>query len=162
MTAVRPRVVGLGEPAAGDDGVGVAVVEHLRRSGDGVALELLTAADASALVDLLVGADPVVIVDAIATSGPPGRVLTLTPAALATRKRALLSTHGVEVPQAIGLARTLCPATVARTVRIVAVTIAAPHRYASGLSAAVAAAIPVAAAAALRLARKTRATRIAR
>ncbi len=65
----------------------------------------------------------------------------------------LLTTHGVGVLEAVGLARRLSPESVARRVHIVGVTIERPRRYGEGLSAAVAAAVEPAVAAALEIAR---------
>ncbi len=139
------RVIALGQPAAGDDSVGLVVLEHLRRGGVPDRVELLHAAEDGALITLLETPCPVVLVDAV-RCGTPGEVLELSPEELETGGLRPVSTHGLGASQAIALARAVAPATVSPTIRIVGITIAPPARYVQGLSAAVAAAVPRAAA----------------
>lgn len=130
-------VLGLGQPSAGDDAVGLAVVARLR--GLGVAAELRTASCATALVEAL-GEGPVVLVDAL-VDGTVGAVRVLPAARLEGAGAA--STHGLSVPAAVGLAEALHgPVELA----VVGVTIAPPGPGV-GLNAAVAAAVDPAAAA---------------
>lgn len=141
---MRARVIALGQAAAGDDGVGFAVLEALRqrRVPDGV--ELLQASDASAIISLLETSAPVVLVDA-AVGRSPGDVLELSPAELAGQGVQPLSSHGMGLAQAVELAAVLSPEKVSRSIRVVAVTIARPERYGHGLSPVIAAAVPRAA-----------------
>ena len=135
------RVIGLGQRVAGDDGVGLAVVDALRARGVPAGVEVVCASEDAALVSLLETAVPVVLVDAVLGS-PAGDVLELDPAELARRDAHAVSTHGIGVADAVALARTLAPETVAPSVRVVAVTIERPARYETGLSPAGAAALP--------------------
>ena len=138
---MRARVIGLGQAAAGDDGVGLAVLDALRAHGVPADVELVAAAEDATLVSLLEVGAPVVLVDAILGT-PAGEVLELSPSELARRGPRGLSTHGLGVPHVVELARTLVPDTVSPSVRVVAVTIERPTAYAHGLSPAVAAAVP--------------------
>lgn len=138
------RVIGLGQAAAGDDGVGVAVVRALRGRGLPIGVEVHNLSDPSALVALLDANVPVVIVDAV-LGLPPGEVVELTPDELATRAPLRVSSHGLGITEAIELARVLNVGKDLPVVRIVAVTIARPHGYSCGLSPEVQAAVPVAA-----------------
>jgi len=146
VTAV---VVGIGQPAAGDDGVGLAVARAL--AGRGV--EVRECADASVVLALLEAERRVVIVDAVVGGGAPGSVLRLDPAALASGP-APLSSHGLGVAEAIELARTLYGERAARGVAIIGIAIDRPPApgAAPGLSPAVAAAVEPAAALAAALA----------
>lgn len=134
------RIVGLGG-AAGDDAIGLEVVEALRRTGVGPGIELHTITDPVQLMPLLEGRGTIVLVDAV-LQVPAGRVLDLTPADLA-RLPAPASSHGLSPVLAIELARQLGPEP-GPPVAIVAVTIAAPPAGRIGLSPAVARAIPLA------------------
>lgn len=136
---MRALVIGLGQPAAGDDGVGVAVLDALRAAGAPDGVTLAHVADPAALVDLLAAGVPAVLVDAVA-GGAPGEVREVAPEDLAAGTAAC-STHGLDVAQALALARALHPGR-ARPVRIVGIGIARPSRPALGLSPAVAAAVP--------------------
>ena len=138
---MRARVIGLGQAAAGDDGVGLAVLDALRARGVPADVELVQAAEDVALVSLLETCTPVVLVDAVLGT-PVGEVLELSTADLAGRSARAVSTHGLGVPDAVALARTLAPDTVSPSVRVVAVTIERPTGYAQCLSPAVAAAVP--------------------
>jgi hydrogenase maturation protease len=141
----RARVIALGQGAAGDDGVGLAVLERLHTEGVPAHVELVRAAEDAALVTLLETSVPVVLVDAVLGS-PPGEVLELSPADLERLPVRPISTHGLGVAQALALARTLAPDRVAPVIRIVGVTIEKPTRYRQELSPAVAAAVARAAA----------------
>lgn len=137
MTAV---VVGIGQDAAGDDGVGLAVARALAARGACVR----ECADASVVLALLEAGRRVVIVDAVVGGGAPGAVVRLDPGALASGP-APLSSHGLGVAEALELARTLYGEGAARGVAIVGVAIDRPAGAALGLSPAVAAAVEPAA-----------------
>jgi len=141
---VRARVIGLGQAAAGDDGIGLAVLDALRTTALPGDVELVAAPDASALLDLLGGADAVVLVDAV-LGGSPGDVLDLAPEDLAQRGAPTFSTHGLSVPQAIELAQVLGDGPPV-ALRIVGVVVERPNAPRVGLSPAAAAAVPAAAA----------------
>ena len=134
-------VIGLGQPAAGDDGVGVAVIVRLRAEGDveGVAYE--TVAEASSLVERLQTGVPVIIVDALVGGGKPGDVVVLDSELVAGDARPL-STHGISVAQAISLARALAPESVSAMVRVIGVVIETTTVGQTALSGPVAAAVP--------------------
>ena len=137
-------VVGLGQRLAGDDGVGLAVLDELarRRLPAGVALVCLDRP--MDLIELVRDRAGVVLVNAV-RARPPGVVLELPVDALSrSGVEPPASSHGMGAAEALGLARALMPG-VARRVRVVAVTIAraAPGRI--GLSPEVEAAVPGAA-----------------
>ena len=138
MTAV---VVGIGQLAAGDDGVGLHVARVLAARG----IEARECSDASLVLALVEAGRRVVIVDAV-VAPEPGRVLLLDPADLASGPFPL-SSHGIGIADALALARTLYGG---GDIAIVGITIASIEGI--GLSAAVAAAIEPAAALAAELA----------
>lgn len=137
------RVVGVGGRAAGDDAVGLAVLDELARRSLGAGVELHAVADPSDLVPLLEGASRVVIVDAALDPGGAGRVRVLGEASLAGADARPVSSHGVSVAQALALARTLDPGPGPR-VELVAIGVETRTR-AIELSPEVARAVPVAA-----------------
>jgi hydrogenase maturation protease len=143
-------VIALGQGAAGDDGVGLAVLDALREQGVPPGVELVRAPEDVALVSLLETDAPVVLVDAV-LDAPAGRVLELSPTDFARRGTRAVSTHGIGAAEAVELARALVPDAVSPSVRVVAVTIERPARYQQRLSPAVAAAVPHAVARVLEL-----------
>ncbi len=148
------RIIGIGQAAAGDDGVGIAVARRLSTMALPVGIEVVEIVEPSALIDsALFGADPIILIDAIVGDGEPGQVVRFEAGDARAPAGTLLTTHGVGVLEAVKLARELSPEPVARRVYIVGVTIERPKRYGEGLSAAVAAAVEPAIAAALEIAR---------
>jgi hydrogenase maturation protease len=139
------RVIGIGQRAAADDGVGPAVIDVLREAGAGEGVELCEVAEPSALLPLLEGARRVILVDAALGGGAPGTVHVLAPEALAAGDIAPISTHGMTVGQALGLARVLSPEDVCPDISIVAISVERPACLAYGLSPEVKAAVPRAA-----------------
>jgi len=136
MTAI---VIGIGEDAAGDDGVGRRVARRLADSG----LEIRESADPSILLPLLEAGRQIVVIDAVVGGEPPGTVLQLAPGTLTNRPGRL--SHGLGVAETIALARTLYGDTAIARVAIVGVAIEPPTTGALELSPAVAAAIDEAA-----------------
>lgn len=148
----RTRVIGLGQALAGDDGAGLAVVEHLRRRVRPHAADLVQLADASQVIDLLCDVDVAWIVDAVDLGDRVGEVIELELAELCARASCSASSHGLDVAQAIRLAQQLYPERIAKRIRILALAIDAgllkrtlPVDGAARLSAAVARAAEVAA-----------------
>lgn len=133
------RVIGLGQPLGGDDGVGIAIARAVRAARPD--LEVRELSGAEALIDLLDGS-PTLLVDAVVGAGPPGALLSLAPGALAAVRA--VSTHGIGVAEALGLAEALSGPEVLRGLWVLGVAIEAPSGVADGLSAPVAAAVPAA------------------
>jgi hydrogenase maturation protease len=132
-------VVGVGQPLAGDDGVGPEVARALAEGG----VPALRATDGAALVTLLEGERRAIIVDAAVGAGPAGTVRVFGPGELPSLPHHPSSSHGLSVAEAIALARALGPI----DIDVVAVSIDPPRAGAAGLSPRVAAAVPIAVAA---------------
>lgn len=148
---MRRCILGLGQRAAGDDGVGYAVIEALRRRTLPEGLEVLYVPEPVEIVPIVRDGASIVLVDALVGT-PPGAVLVLRPEDLTTAPSDPASSHGFGVRQAVELARILTPASAHVPVRVVAVTIPRPDRFRVGLTAEVEAAVPLAADRALALA----------
>jgi hydrogenase maturation protease len=138
------RVIGCGNPEAGDDAAGIVAVERAREALESIpGVEVLPLVSPLDVVHHLDGADAVVVVDAIRTPGgarPPGTVVRAVagPDGLQAEMRSSLSSHGFGVVEAFGLASAIGPLP-----RVVVVGVeaeqAAPGRPMSG---AVRAALP--------------------
>jgi len=141
MSAVR--VVGLGQPLAGDDGVGHAVIDALEALAmTGLVLSRLR--EASALVDLMSCPDPLIVVDAVVGASTIGSVHVLGEAALDASPMSAVSSHGLGVAQAVAMGRVLYGGEAAGVpvVHFVAIAIEAPRARGQGLSLEVEAAVP--------------------
>jgi hydrogenase maturation protease len=106
--ARRILVVGLGNPACGDDGIGPAVARRLTGRLPGDVGLLVRSGDMLSLLADWAGVDALVCVDAAASGAPPGRIHRLDLAADGLpRDLAPVSSHSFGLPEAIALARAL-------------------------------------------------------
>ena len=141
------RIVGVGQPLAGDDGAGPAVIAWLRAIALPDGIQARTVSEPSGLIPLLEGPDapPLVVVDAV-LADPPGQIVELSAWEVAATALASVSSHGMSVGQALALAEAIRPAGEPQPdVQLVAISITRPLRGARALSPAVAAAVPRAA-----------------
>lgn len=138
----RVRVIGCGNPDAGDDALGLVAVRALRdRVPDGV--EVVEVGPATRVLDHLEDVDAVLVVDAVRAPGGGRAAGTLVRAesdadGLPAALRGSLSSHGLGLAETVSLAAALgpVPRVVFHGVEAADVTIGAP------LSPAVAAALP--------------------
>lgn len=109
VQARRALVVGIGNRFRGDDAAGLEAADLVHRAGiDGVTVQT-GAGDAASLIESWNGFDFVVLVDAVEAGGHHGSVLRFDALQEEIPRpfTAHLSSHGVGVPEAIDLARTL-------------------------------------------------------
>jgi hydrogenase maturation protease len=108
----RVRVIGCGNPDAGDDAVGLLAVREARGSlPRGV--DVVEAGLALRILDLLDGVDAVVVVDAVRGSfdRKPGALIRAEggPDGLPAEIRSSVSSHGLGIPEAVALAGEVMP-----------------------------------------------------
>ena len=111
--AARVRVIGCGNIEAGDDALGLLAVQ-LARPRLPVGIEVVEAGLSLRVLDLLDGVDAVVIADAVRTPGgerAPGTLIRADggPDGLPAELRGSLSSHGLGLAEAVGLAAALGP-----------------------------------------------------
>ena len=140
---MNTRVVGVGQRAAGDDSAGLAVLELLKSEELPEDVELIEVHDPAEIVELAEGVEHLVVVDAVLDEKDPGRVRVLFPDALDPGTPPI-SSHGVGVARALGLAAELHPSA-SRRVNIVGIGIRRPKRLVKKLSPEIKKALPVAA-----------------
>jgi hydrogenase maturation protease len=102
-------ILGLGNPLLGDEGIGVRVVEELKRLELPEGVTVVEGGTAGlGLIGLMEGYRRVIIVDAADMGHPPGRVVRFTPpeAQFKTAK-APLSLHQIGLGEVLALANTL-------------------------------------------------------
>ncbi|MGZ4125506.1 MAG: hydrogenase maturation protease [Actinomycetota bacterium] len=109
----RVRIVGCGNLDAGDDAAGLVAVDRVR-SLVPPDVDVVTAPTALHVLDLLEGVDTVLLVDAMRTTGggrEPGHVVRAEsgPEGLPATLRSSLSSHGLGLAEAVGLAAALGP-----------------------------------------------------
>jgi hydrogenase maturation protease len=139
----RVRVVGVGNPEAGDDAVGLLAVRSARADLEALGAEVVETGAGLHVVDLLSGAAAVVVVDAVrAPRGgrAPGTIVRAEagPEGLPAEVGSSLSSHGFGVAEAVGLAAALDDAPRVVFVGVEVADVTAGH----GLSPAVASVLP--------------------
>jgi hydrogenase maturation protease len=103
------RVLGFGSPLMGDDGVGLKVIELLKKT-ELAELEDLDIVDAGVcgldLLNLLDGAKKIIIVDAVLANSPPGSVYRIEGKDLlkGTEFHSLISVHDLTVTDVLMIA----------------------------------------------------------
>jgi hydrogenase maturation protease len=105
----RVLVIGLGNPLLGDEGIGVRLVEELKRLRlpDGVAVVEGGTAGLG-LIGLMEGYQQVIIVDAADMGQPPGQVVRFTPPEVQFKTaKAPLSLHQIGLGEVLAMAKAL-------------------------------------------------------
>jgi hydrogenase maturation protease len=141
MTA-QVRVIGCGNPEAGDDAVGLLAVGLARRRLP-PEVDVVEAGLALKVLDLLEDVDAVVIADAVRTPSGERKAGALIhavgdPDGLPAELRSALSSHGLGLSEAVGLAAAIGPLPRVVFLGVEAGDLTIGH----GLSPAVAAALP--------------------
>ncbi|MGB9791238.1 MAG: hydrogenase maturation protease [Thermacetogeniaceae bacterium] len=134
-------VIGCGNLLAADDGVGLHVVRSLKECPLPEGVKVIEAGCPGLnLLDLWEGFEKVILVDAVKSGAPPGTVHCFDSGVLPPREAMPLSSHGINVVDAVELGRRLgrLPGQLA----IVGVEIASEEAFVEGLTPAVAEAVP--------------------
>lgn len=110
----RVKVIGCGNPDAGDDAAGLIAVRRAAPALTGSGVEVIEAGAALRVLDLMEGVDALVVVDAVRDPSGRRRPGTLVRAeadadGLPADVRSSLSSHGLGLAEAIGLAVALGP-----------------------------------------------------
>jgi hydrogenase maturation protease len=70
----KTLVFGIGNLLRSDDGVGLHIIEHLRKENIGDAADLMEGSTGLDILDAMKGYDRIIFVDAIKSSGEPGSI----------------------------------------------------------------------------------------
>ena len=134
-------VIGCGNLLAADDGVGLHVVRSLKecKLPDGVKV-IEAGCPGLNLLDLWDGVERVILVDAVMSGAPPGTVHCFDASLLPPREVMPLSSHGINVIDAVELGKKL--GKLPERLLVVGVEIVTEEAFVEELSPAVAAAVP--------------------
>jgi len=105
----RLRVVGLGNPFAGDDSVGLEVLRRLRATAAPPGELIETPQAGIELMEVLEGAEMVLFIDAVSSGAPPGtlHLVPLPSPVVEPRALSVLSAHGWSLGEALRLTAAL-------------------------------------------------------
>lgn len=136
------RLVGIGHDSAGDDAVGIRVLREVAKKSWSTSLKLHMTSDPLRLLEWMEGCGRMILVDALSVEGRPGTVRRIFPEELVLGRVHGLSSHGIDVTQALQLGANLHGSKAGSGVEIIAITINTPCARSFELSPEVAAAIP--------------------
>lgn len=146
------RILCIGNDLVRDDGVGIRIGQILSQLAlpDDVSVELAPQLGFD-LLEVVASADRIVLVDAMSTGRPVGTCVTLDGRAIERYAAGASASHTIGIAELIELAHRLAPGRPPATLHFVGVEGAAFTEFGTELSPAVAAAIPDALEAVLRL-----------
>jgi hydrogenase maturation protease len=149
---VRTRILCLGNELVRDDGVGIRIGQILSTLPlpEGVGVELVPQLGFD-LLDVVAEAERVVLVDAMSTGRAPGTCVTLDGHAIERYSAGASASHTIGIAELMDLAHRLAPARPPATLHFVGVEGVQFAEYGTELSPQVAAAIPSAVDAVLRV-----------
>ena len=75
---MKTLVFGIGNLLRSDDGVGLHIIEHLRKENLGDAADLKEGSTGLDILDAIKGYDRMILVDAIKSAGEPGKIYKLS------------------------------------------------------------------------------------
>jgi len=107
---LKIKVIGLGSPLRGDDGLGVAAIHRLKESGDiPDQVDLIEGGLCGiGLLDLVEGADAVVLIDAVqADDSEPGTIIRVSADRIRSSDTPAGSIHEFRVGEVLSLAESL-------------------------------------------------------
>jgi hydrogenase maturation protease len=126
----------VGEPLAGDDGVGIRLIQRLRGLPGASQVELHALRDPSELAALLSGVERALVIDAVLDPERPGHVELLPLGELTPERgtRRAVSSHGVDTLTAIEIGRALAAGVRFPPVTLLTIAIEPPTRFTAELS----------------------------
>lgn len=116
-------VLGIGNFLRSDDGVGLHVIEALRKEETGDNIDLKEAGSGLDILDAIKGYDRIILVDAIKTGGEPGTIYELSLKDIQDKHtNHSFSTHlNMDLPTMLELGNMLFPGKIPKDIRIIAV-----------------------------------------
>jgi len=149
---MNTRILCIGNELVRDDGVGIRIGERLARLPlpGGVTVELAPQLGFD-LLDVVASAERIVLVDAMSTGRPVGTCVTLEGRAIERYSAGASASHSIGISELMELAHRLAPSRPPATLYFVGIEGIAFSDYGTELTPEVAAAIPVAVEAILRL-----------
>ena len=115
-------VLGIGNPLRSDDGVGIHVIDALRKESLPPGVDLSEGLTGFDILGAIKGHDKVLIVDAIMTASEPGTIFRLSLQDLSSTKTLHhFSTHEMDFPSMLELGKKIFPGQIPGDITIIAI-----------------------------------------
>jgi hydrogenase maturation protease len=116
---MKTLVIGCGNLLRSDDGIGIHVIEHLRRERSVPGIDLVEAVSGIDIIGAIQGYEKVILVDAIQSGGTPGTVYEFSLSELG--EAGTFSSHGMDFASLMKLGRGLYPGQIPDKITVLAV-----------------------------------------
>jgi len=142
---LKVKVIGIGNPLASDDAIGLHVARRLLGIKLPDNVKVIAAESAgSSILELMTGADKVIMIDATLGGEKPGTIRRLSLDDIQVGRCKLRSLHEINLADLLRIGRLAQPEAFPKKLTIVGIEVANTGRYRQGLSDAVRDAIPLA------------------
>jgi hydrogenase maturation protease len=120
---MKTLILGIGNLLRSDDGVGLHVIEALRKEETGDNIDLMEALSGLDILDAIKGYDRIILVDAIKTGGEPGTIHELSLKDIQDKHTShSFSTHlNMDLQTMLELGDRLFPGKIPKDIRVIAV-----------------------------------------
>jgi hydrogenase maturation protease len=120
---MKTLILGIGNLLRSDDGVGLHVIEALRKEETGDNIDLTEAVSGLDILDAIKGYDRIILVDAIKTGGEPGTIYKLSLEDIQDKHtNHSFSTHlNMDLQTMLELGDRLFPGKIPKDIRVIAV-----------------------------------------
>ena len=140
---MKVKVIGIGNPLASDDAIGLHVAHRLLKMNLPSNVEVIAAESAGpSILELITGVDKAVLVDAVVGGSTPGTIHRLSLDDIQAGRRKIRSLHEIDLIDLLRIGRLTRPESFPKKLVILGIEVADARRYRQGLSNAVRNAIP--------------------
>jgi len=140
---LKVKVIGIGNPLASDDAIGLHVAHRLLKMSLPDNVEVIAAESAGpSILESITGADKAVLVDAVVGGSAPGTVHRLSLDDIQTGRCKIRSLHEIDLSDLLRIGQLTRPESFPKKLVILGIEVADTRRYRQGLSNAVRNAIP--------------------
>lgn len=129
------KIIGCGNPLAADDGVGVRIIEELKKINLPHKVQIIEAGnDPFQLLEFIKGKEKVILVDAVKGGGVPGSIYRILPEDIKHSSNKSLSLHEVNISDVLELGKSIYPEEMPDDLVIIGIEAESTDDFSVGLS----------------------------